>query len=71
MDEDENYWNKSTGGFDFNEDNTTTIKDQKLFVDDNVSEISYELPPSNEIPLQLIISEQDLRMGEWIKSIDR
>lgn len=65
MDEDEKYWYKSGGGFDFNEDNATTIKDQKLFIDDNVSEISYELPPSNEIPLHLIISEQDLRMGKF------
>lgn len=67
MDEDENYWHKSVGGFDFNEDtqNMPSIRnDQKLFLDDNVSEISYELPPSNEIPLHLIISEQELRMGK-------
>lgn len=38
--------------------------DQKLFVDDNVSEISYELPASTEVPLHLIISDNDLRTGK-------
>lgn len=38
--------------------------DHKLFVDDNVSEISYELPESSEIPLQLIISDEDLKCSE-------
>lgn len=38
--------------------------DQKLFVDDNISEISYELPASTEVPLGLIIADKDLRTGE-------
>lgn len=37
--------------------------DQKLFVEDNVSEMSYELPESTFVPLQLILSESDLRIG--------
>lgn len=42
-----------------------TKQDQKLFVDDNVSEISYELPASLDIvPLRLIISDNDLRIGK-------
>lgn len=38
--------------------------DKKLFVDDNISEISYELPTSAEIPLHLLISDDDLRIGK-------
>lgn len=41
-----------------------TKQDQKLFVDDNVSEISYELPASLDVPLRLIISDNDLRIGK-------
>lgn len=37
--------------------------DQKLFIDDNVSEISYELPTNADVPLRLIISDDDLRIG--------
>lgn len=40
-----------------------TKHDQKLFVDDNISEISYELPASTEVPLGLIIADNDLRIG--------
>lgn len=36
--------------------------DHKLFLDDNASEISYELP-SNEIPIHLLISDYNLRIG--------
>lgn len=41
-----------------------TRQDQKLFVDDNVSEISYELPASTDIPLRFIISDENLRIGK-------
>lgn len=47
------------GGFE-----SINRQDRKLFVDDNVSEISYELPDSAESPLHLIISENDLRIGK-------
>lgn len=34
--------------------------DNKLFIDDSISEISYDLQPSTDIPMHLIISDQDL-----------
>lgn len=42
----------------------TSRHDRKLFVEDNVSEISYELSDCVESPLHLIISENDLRIGK-------
>lgn len=32
-------------------------------LDDNVSEYSYEIPSTNEIPLHLLISDADLQIG--------
>ncbi|XP_055302806.1 vacuolar protein sorting-associated protein 16B isoform X2 [Sitodiplosis mosellana] len=65
MDDEEEFWNKSNiQSFSFDEDEKgfVTKHDQKLFVDDNVSEISYELPASTEVPLRLIISDNDLQL---------
>lgn len=40
-----------------------TKHNQRLFADDNLSEISYEIPTTTDIPIQLIISDNDLRTG--------
>lgn len=69
MDE-EDYWNKSEiKTFDFDDDHFETIQltnDRKIFSDETTSEVSYELVPSNEIPIHLLISETDLRKSKYI-----
>lgn len=40
-----------------------TKSDNKLMIDDNMSEISYEIQSTNDLPLHLLISDADLQKG--------
>lgn len=61
------FWNsfnlKTKSGYIIRQNISNIPSDRKLFVDDNTSELSYDFP-TNDIPLHLIISDDDLNKGK-------